>query len=436
MERLLPGVDLLVRQQHQHPRGRHAPVGLPLGADADAERRRARQGPAQGEGREPLRRGRPRGPHRGDLGEARRPAVRGPDQDQARQPADRGPGQGGRQPLPQRVPRGEPGRRPPDPDQGRRRRPRPRRRPQGARPHPAQVGARELDAAGQARGLLGQGPARRRALHRRGRLGRRLGQAGPRPPHPGRPAAARQDHQRREEPHRQGAGQQRDPGADHGDRHRGPRRVQDRGGPLPQGRPDDGRRRRRRAHPHPRPHVPLPPDARPDRGRLRLHRQAAPLQAEDREQGDLDRARVRARGAAAARQARRVPDHGRRRQAAEARQAPLAGPDPPLQGVRGLALDAAGRVRPRGDRLHLRVAPARVRREDPGGRHEGVQGEGPEGPPVHHGARQLRQEGARGQGHPPQERPGARAQDAEGAVRDRGLLPAGRGARQAQGHRG
>ena len=34
MERLLPGVDLLVRQQHQHARGRLAPVGLPLGADA------------------------------------------------------------------------------------------------------------------------------------------------------------------------------------------------------------------------------------------------------------------------------------------------------------------------------------------------------------------------------------------------------------------
>ena len=43
-------------------------------------------GPAQGEGGQPLRRGRPRGPHRGDLGQAARPAVRGPDQDQARQP--------------------------------------------------------------------------------------------------------------------------------------------------------------------------------------------------------------------------------------------------------------------------------------------------------------------------------------------------------------
>ena len=87
VELLLPGVDLLLRQQHQHPRGRLAPLGLPRRADAHAERLRARQGPAQGEGREPDRRRRPRGPHRGHLREARRPAVRGPDEDEARQPA-------------------------------------------------------------------------------------------------------------------------------------------------------------------------------------------------------------------------------------------------------------------------------------------------------------------------------------------------------------
>ena len=58
------------------------------------------------------------------------------------------------------------------------------------------------------------------AVHRRGRLGRRLGEAGARPQHPGGAAAARQDHQRREEPHRQGAAEPRDPGADHGDRDR------------------------------------------------------------------------------------------------------------------------------------------------------------------------------------------------------------------------
>ena len=49
---------------------------------------------------------------------------------------------------------------------------------------------------------------RERAVHRRGRLRRRLGQAGPRPRHPGDPAAARQGAQRRAGVDRQGARQQ------------------------------------------------------------------------------------------------------------------------------------------------------------------------------------------------------------------------------------
>ena len=84
-----------------------------------------------------------------------RPAVRGPDQDQARQPAGRGPGQGDRQPQAGRVPGGEPGRGAAHPPEGCGRRPRPRRGAQGPRPDPAQVGARELDPARQARRLLG-----------------------------------------------------------------------------------------------------------------------------------------------------------------------------------------------------------------------------------------------------------------------------------------
>ena len=103
---------------------------------------------------------------------------------------------------------------------------------------------------------------------------------------------------------RQGPLEQRDPGADHGDRHRRPRGVQHRGRAVPQDRADDRRRRRRRPHPHPGPHLPLPGDAGADRGRLRLHRQAAALQAQERQTGDLHRARVRARGAPAPRQAR------------------------------------------------------------------------------------------------------------------------------------
>ena len=71
-------------------------------------------------------------------------------------------------------------------------------------------------------------PEAARALHRRGRLGRRLGEAGPRPQLPGDPAAAREDHQQREEPHQQGALEHRDPGDDHRDRHRDRRRVRHR----------------------------------------------------------------------------------------------------------------------------------------------------------------------------------------------------------------
>ena len=191
VEHRLPGVAVLVRQQHQHARGRLAPLRLPLGADPDAERLRAREGHAQGEGPEPLRRRRARGPDRGRLGEAPGPAVRGSDEDEARQPADRGLRPGDRQPQARRVPRGEPGRRAADRAQVDRLGPRPRRRPQGARPDPPQVGARELDAAGQARRLQRPRSEPDRAVHRRGRLGRRLRQAGPRPLDPGGPAAVR-----------------------------------------------------------------------------------------------------------------------------------------------------------------------------------------------------------------------------------------------------
>ena len=54
-------------------------------------------------------------------------------------------------------------------------------------------------------------PAPVRALHRRGRVGRRIGQAGPRPAVPGDPADQGQDPQRREGPLRQDAQQRRDP---------------------------------------------------------------------------------------------------------------------------------------------------------------------------------------------------------------------------------
>ena len=61
-----------LRQQHQHARGRLAPVGLPLRADRHAQPLRAREGRAAREGRRAVRRGRARGPDRRHLGQARR----------------------------------------------------------------------------------------------------------------------------------------------------------------------------------------------------------------------------------------------------------------------------------------------------------------------------------------------------------------------------
>ena len=88
VEHGLLGLGARVRQQHQHPRGRHPPRRLQERADPNDQRVRPPAGHPQGEGREPLRRGHPRGSGRDHLGEAARPAVRGPDQDQARQHRD------------------------------------------------------------------------------------------------------------------------------------------------------------------------------------------------------------------------------------------------------------------------------------------------------------------------------------------------------------
>ena len=192
-----------------------------------------------------------------------------------------------------RVPRGEPEGGRPDRPQGGRRLTRPRRGPQGAR-HRAQVRDGRHGPAGQARRLHGQGARDRRDLHRRGRLRRRLGQAGPRPLDAGGAPAARQDPQRREVAHRQGAPERRDPGADHRARHRHPRRVRHREAALPQDHPDDGRRRGRRAHPHADPHAAVPRDAGPGRGRPHLHRQAAAVQGHPGQERALHREGVRA----------------------------------------------------------------------------------------------------------------------------------------------
>ena len=103
--------------------------------------------------------------------------------------------------------------------QGRRRGAGARSRAQGARPGPAQGRARQQQPAGQARRLPGTRSRAQRDLHRRGRVGRRLGQAGTRPPLPGDPADQGQDPQRREGALRQDARQRRNQDDDRGARH-------------------------------------------------------------------------------------------------------------------------------------------------------------------------------------------------------------------------
>ena len=119
------------------------------------------QEPPQGQGRQPPRRGHPRGPHRDRLGEAAQPAVRGPDQGQARQHRDALAGREGDEREARRVARGAPDRGPrrswTKASQASRAR---ARGPPGARPHAAQVAARVGGDAGQARRLLVERPGR------------------------------------------------------------------------------------------------------------------------------------------------------------------------------------------------------------------------------------------------------------------------------------
>ena len=138
-----------------------------------------------------------------------------------------------------------------------------------------------------------------RAVPRRGRLRRRLRRRRAEPRVPGDPAAARQDHQRREGAHHKVLSNQEIQsiimaiGASIGEDFDLASRA------LPQDRRDDGRGRRRRAHPHADPDVLLPPHARSDRRRLRLHRAAAAVSHQDRPQRALREERRRAREAAA-----------------------------------------------------------------------------------------------------------------------------------------
>jgi len=138
-----------------------------------------------------------------------------------------------------------------------------RSRAQGARADPPQRRARHRWPARQARRLPGEGPGAVGAVHRRGRLGRRLRQAGPQPPPSGRAAAARQDPQRRARALRPHAVLRRGRHPDHRARLRHRQgRIQPRQAALPPHHHHDRRRRRRQPHPHAAADVLLPADAR------------------------------------------------------------------------------------------------------------------------------------------------------------------------------
>ncbi len=103
------------------------------------------------------------------------------------------------------APRGEPRRRTPHHREVAHGCPGPRGGAQGARPRHPQGGAGWHGPAGEAGRLPGARPRAQRAVHRRGRLRRRLGEAGPRPAFPGRPPAAREAAERRKGAARPGA---------------------------------------------------------------------------------------------------------------------------------------------------------------------------------------------------------------------------------------
>ena len=147
-----------LREQHQYPRGRHPPHRVQVGPDPHDQRRGQAAGLPE-EGRlHPLRRGHPGGAHLRAAREGARAAVRGADQDQAGQLGGRGHRQGDRQREPRQLPRGASAGRAEHHREGRERRAGPRGRPQGARPRPEEVRARERGAARQAGRLLDRRP--------------------------------------------------------------------------------------------------------------------------------------------------------------------------------------------------------------------------------------------------------------------------------------
>ena len=249
VEQLVRRVGLLVREQHQHDRGRRPPLGVQGRAHRDAQPLRQGQGSLEGEGGQPRGRGRPRGARSGHLRQASKPAVRRSDEDEARQPRRGRPRQDHREPEARRVPRGEPNGCAADHYEGGLGVPSPASGAQGTRADAAEERPRVQLAPGPPRRLSDQRSRGSGALSRGGPLGRRLSGRRARPDVPGDPSAARQGDQRREEPNKQGSFQRGDPGDHHSDRHGHCRGVRRREAPLPPRDRHDGRRRGRRTHP-------------------------------------------------------------------------------------------------------------------------------------------------------------------------------------------
>ena len=166
--------------------------------------------------------------------------------------------------------------------------------------------------------------------------------------------------------------------------------------------------------------------------RLRLHRQAAALPGQTGQPGDLPRARVRTRRAAAARQARGVRADRRERREPQADAEPLAGLHPALERVRGLGLLAAGRLRPRNGALPRGVEPARRTGGERGRRPRACsQRGGGENEPFDTEVLDSGEDAGHRQGDRAQERPGPHPPPAGGAVRAPRLPQVRRGPRGA-----
>ena len=203
MERHLLRVRPLVREQHQHARGRLAPLRLPRRADAHAERVRARLGRAQGEGREPLGEDMVEGLAAIISVKLREPQFEGQTKTKLGNPSIKGVVETAMNSmLARRSSRSTRTTRRRSPEGGRGR-PRPPGRAQGARPDaPQDARSTRPRCPGKLADCSITDPAQCELYLVEGNSAGGSAVDAPQPRVPGDPAAARQDHQRREGAHR------------------------------------------------------------------------------------------------------------------------------------------------------------------------------------------------------------------------------------------